>query len=391
MTGTAGLSNRLHQTHGRDLPSADSRSAIRDWRHMAAAGLYRTGLLRALKGFSKHYEIPVYEEAGGQLSRVRRAKYLVLGYHRVGAGGVPLFCNLPRSVFAAQMRYVRRHFRVLSVKEMSDELKSSESKGQAVVITFDDGYSGTFTEAFPVLQEYQIPATVYLTAGAIETGEISWYDRIFLGMARASEDLELWLDGPRTFRLRSYRERMEAATEAVMYLRSVSDDERQRWCENFARRFPLHPDEIRGSMMNWEQVRLMKQHGISFGAHTMTHPVTSRLTPESAKSEISMSKSLIEQRLDSEVDEFAFPFGKSRDCGAVDASVLKRLGFQTALTTIVGVNQTDSDPYRLRRLVIGDDPSLAMFAFNLHRLFFHSVDEELQRRTPECSAASEAR
>jgi peptidoglycan/xylan/chitin deacetylase (PgdA/CDA1 family) len=382
MTSSAELNTPPPPRDTRDVPCQEQRPSRRDWQHLAAKGLYRTGLLRALHGISRYCEIAIDETHASRLAKVRRAKYLVLGYHRVGVGGVPLFCNLSRSVFAEQMRYVRRHFRVLSMKQMADELSALRPKGQAVVVTFDDGYAGTFTEAFPVLQAYQIPATVYLTAGAIEEGEISWYDRIFLGMARANPNLELTLDRPRTFLLHSQAARIEAATEVVMYLRSIADDERRGWCDKFAEQLPLQASEVRGSMMSWNQVRAMKQNGISFGAHTMTHPVTSRLTPDAAADEISTSKRLIEQRLGSEVDEFAFPFGKARDCGAVSATALQCMGFRTALTTIIGINQHGSDPYRLRRLVIGDDTSLARFAFNLHHLFFRPVDEERSSLRP---------
>ena len=59
------------------------------------------------------------------------------------------------------------------------------AQDQSVVVTFDDGYLGTYTDAFPVLKEYGIPATVYLIAGSVESGELAWYDQIFLRFQRA--------------------------------------------------------------------------------------------------------------------------------------------------------------------------------------------------------------
>ena len=47
------------------------------------------------------------------------------------------------------------------------------------------------------------------------------------------------------------------------------------------------------------------------------------------------------------------------------------------MTTILGVNEPGHDRFRLRRMVQGDELSIAMFAYRLQRLFFRPVDEEL--------------
>jgi len=365
----------------------EKRLAV-DWRHVVIEGIYRSGLLRACHGLSRRYEWVDKNGRGGRFRNVREARYVILGYHRVGTEGAPLFSRLPGPVFARQMQYIRRHYRILSVRQMVEELRNPGDQGRAVVVTFDDGYLGTYTEAFPVLQDYQIPATVYLAAGAIENGDVPWYDRIFLQFRRAGSTLKLLLDRPRSFELRSDAARIEAATEIVMYLRSIPDEQRQDWCRRFDRMVPLAAGDLHGAMMSWEQVLRMRQSGVTFGAHTMTHPVASRLGPEELRKEVAESKRLIEQRLSSGVDEFAFPFGKPRDCGNAAATLLAELGFRTALTTIVGVNRPGADLFRLRRLVIGDDPSISMFAFKLHQLFFHPVDEELSLPIPTADRSS---
>ena len=134
---------------------------------------------------------------------------------------------------------------------------------------------------------------------------------------------------------------------------------------------------MHGSMMNWEQVREMRDAGISIGCHTMTHPVLSRLASDAVQREVAESKGLIENRLDSTVEDFAFPFGKSRDCGTIGSGLLSALGLRTAMTTILGINEPGTDRFRLRRMVQGNELSIAMFAWRLQRLFFHPVDEEL--------------
>jgi peptidoglycan/xylan/chitin deacetylase (PgdA/CDA1 family) len=348
-----------------------------DWRHMVAAGLYQSGLLRAFQAVSRHCEYASDNGGGEHFRRVRKPKYVVLGYHSVGTRGFPLYCRLPRRVFAGQMKYIRRHYRVLSLRQMVEELQNSSAQGQGVVVTFDDGYLGTYTDAFPVLKEYDIPATVYLTSGCVESGEVPWYDRIFLRFQRAPSEVAVSLGTKRTFRLTHFADRVDAATTAVLYLRTLPDEERQRWCDSFEKAIPVSPAELRGSMMNWEQVREMQRAGISIGCHTVSHPVLSRLGPDALQREVAESKCLIENRLDAMVEDFAFPFGKPRDCGTIGSKLLSALGLRTAMTTILGINEPGTDRFRLRRMVQGDELSIAMFAWRLQRLFFHPVDEEL--------------
>jgi len=348
-----------------------------DWRHVVAACLHRTGLLRAFQSVSRHCELAFDNGGSERFRRVRKAKYVVLGYHSVGADDFPLYCRLPKRVFAEQMRYIRRNYRVLSLRQMLEELENPGAQGQCVVVTFDDGYLGTYTDAFPVLKEYGIPATVYLIAGSVESGELAWYDRIFLQFQKAASDLTVPLDTESHFQLTDLRSRVDAATTVVSYLRTLPNEERQQWCESMEKAMPLRFGELRGSMMSWDHVREMRDAGICFGSHTMTHPAVSRLTPDDLRREVSDSKWLIENRLDVEVYDFAFPFGRPRDCGTIGAEVLSSLGLRSAMTTILGINEPTVDRFRLRRMVQGEDRSIAMFAYRLQRLFFRPSYEEL--------------
>jgi hypothetical protein len=69
------------------------------------------------------------------------------------------------------------------------------------------------------------------------------------------------------------------------------------------------------------------------------------------------------------VQHFAFPFGKSQECGESATAVLAAAGFASAATTEWGVNSVGSDPFKLRRVQTGEMESLPTFAFQLSRVF----------------------
>ena len=328
--------------------------------------------------------------AGSRLPRLRRSpapKFGILCYHRVGIGGVPLFSQLDPQVFEAQMRHLRKRYRLVSLAQMCRELQDSGPGEPALAITFDDGYRDLYTHAFPVLQKYKIPATVYLIGRCVETGETPWYDRIFVAFqAVPGAALELELDGPRRFELSNPAARARAAWEIVCYLRAIPDARRRACCAALERQIPPPREELKERMLNWEQVRRMHDGGVFFGAHTLTHPVVSQLEPGAWEEELASSKQLLESRLGSPVEDFAYPFGKPEHCGLAAEDFLRRCGYRSAVTTAEGCNTKGVSLYRLRRLQIGDSRSISSFAFNVGRLFL-----EVPSESPVDSAAAATR
>ena len=236
--------------------------------------------------------------------------------------------------------------------------------------------SGTYSEALPCSKGVWHPCHHLSCRRRIENGEVPWYDRLFLQLQRASSQMVLTIDDTVHMSMSAFASRVDAASSLVMYLRTLPDKERRSFCERLDQIIPLPPKDLCGWMMNWDQIREMSKAGIDFGCHTMTHPVLSRLTADAVQREVAESKSMVENRLDLDVHDFAFPFGKPKDCGSIGGNTLSNLGLGSAMTTIVGINESGDDRFRLRRVVQGNERSVAMFAYRLQRLFFHPIDEE---------------
>jgi len=353
------------------------------WRGLVVEGLHHSGILRVLERMTRSWEL---DKRGGVWPRLVRAsipRIAIFCYHRIGVGGIPLYSELPPAEFEAQMSHLRKHYRIISLDQVVSEIADPVTSEPSVAVTFDDGYRGLFTEAFPILQAYQIPATIYLTIAPIETGQVAWYDRIFFAMSIASGDsLELALDGPRRFSLSSTPARMRAAVEIISWLRGCTPARRKEFCAILENKVPLPHVELQDRMLTWDQVHTMHLAGISFGAHTMTHPVVSRLSPSELEWEILESKRILEKKLDSPVHHFAFPFGKRDECGDAASYVLMRGGYKSAVTTESGLNSVSTDPLRMRRFSIDESASLAMFAAQLNRCFLNHDLAEISSSLP---------
>ncbi len=342
-----------------------------------AASFFATGALHLLRRFEGTRQ--VVSSPGSSWPKIRRfagSKFGILCYHRVGTEGAPLFSRLDPQVFEAQMKYVRKRYRLVSLEQLCREIANGDPVEPSLAITFDDGYRDLYTHAFPVLRKYEIPATIYLIGRSMETGESPWYDRIFVALEHATgSSIEVEMDLIHQFALTSIAARRQAAWEIVCFLRTISDARRRNWCLAFEAIMKPPQDKLEGRMLDWNQVRSMQAAGISFGAHTMTHPSVAQVEAANLGKELKASRSLLEAGLDVPVEDFAYPFGKISDCLSANDDYLAQCGYRSAVTTIEGINSGGVNLFRLNRMQIGDDRSLSLFAFNLARMFFESVYE----------------
>jgi len=357
-----------------------ANGTAKNWKKPLASGLYRTGLLRMMGRASKGYEL---RRANSprliSLQKARTPKFAIFCYHRVGMGGVPLYSQLEPEVFEAQMRFLSENYRLVSLDTLHEELSNRRDTEPAIAITFDDGYRDVYTHAFPVLQRYGIPATIFVTAGVVEKGEVAWYDKIFLALHVApQEKLDLTLDKPRRFLLPTPEARLRVAEEINTWLRTVPDEQRKEFCSGVEKLIALPAEQLSNRMLTWEQIRTMHQGGVSFGAHTLSHPSVSRLSPAALDEELRGSKAIIEERLGAPVSHFAYPFGKLADYKNTEAAVA-RCGYRTASTTNWGVNTPGVNPYELFRVSVGEERHLPTFGLKCAQLFLSASAPEGQR------------
>ncbi|MFH0731633.1 MAG: glycosyltransferase [Candidatus Omnitrophota bacterium] len=92
----------------------------------------------------------------------------ILMYHRVSDNRPYDRLCVKVGEFRKQMEWLKEHFEVVGLKEVSSWAKK-------VVITFDDGYEDNYTNAFPILKEYNLPATVFVATESVgKEGFLSW-------------------------------------------------------------------------------------------------------------------------------------------------------------------------------------------------------------------------
>ena len=297
--------------------------------------------------------------------------FQILIYHRIDDNNDFFLDSMPTHVFENQMRYLSMHFNIYPLEEMIERMKAKDVPDNAIVITFDDGYRDVYTHALPILKKYSIPATIFLTTDAIDSRRILWHDMVFSAFKRTTAlSLKDFGHDTKTYSLTTSEARLFAEREVLQFLKSLDQQTRMSWISYLTDQLQVVGiKEMPSLMMTWNEIKLMHQEGISFGSHTHTHPILSKISSYEVYKEVHDSKQLIEAKLGIPANCFAYPNGKMDDFNETTKSLLKEAGYTCALTTIFGSNEYYQDCFELRRGTPWDD--------NLHqfgmRLCYHKL------------------
>jgi peptidoglycan/xylan/chitin deacetylase (PgdA/CDA1 family) len=117
----------------------------------------------------------------------------------------------------------------------------------------------------------------------------------------------------------------------------------------------------KGLFLEWDNVIEMSKNNIIFGAHTMSHPILSKISLKEVRKEILGSKGIIEKKIGKVVRHFAYPNGHKSDFDEGIINILKGDGFETAVTYIAGWNDKNSDPFRIRRMFVRYEDDIVIF------------------------------
>jgi peptidoglycan/xylan/chitin deacetylase (PgdA/CDA1 family) len=192
----------------------------------------------------------------GESARAMQTFLPILIFHSLDDLGSVI--SFPPPAFRSNMAKLHDSgYRTLSLLDAAERLRLGELfPSRSFVLTFDDGYASVYHQAFPVLEQYGMTATVFVTTGRSRP-------------SRLSE------------RLPSYEGR---------------------------------------TMLSWNQISELQRWGIDIGAHTCSHPDLVTLPTCEIQDEVSASKAVIEDTLGAKVYSFAYPYGRfdrrSRDIAA---------------------------------------------------------------------------
>ena len=293
------------------------------------------------------------------MTHKQQDRALILMYHRVaeleGETDLHTLKAVP-SRFEAHIRYLQRHYRIVSLPALLEQIVGGRlHSGGQVAITFDDGYADNYANAYPVLKKHGAAATIFLPTDYVDgAAGIFWWERLELLLRNASiEELELKLSPapPRLYQLSPEKCLLETFYALDETLIDMNPRDRDEFLDMLERKLGVESEGVHMAL-TWTQIREMSSQGVLFGSHTCSHASLHSLDVEELRDELKRSKREIELRIGRKVDTFAYPYGHPRSFNEMSKATLLKLGYTCACSTVPGFVDENSDVYALNRLMV---------------------------------------
>jgi peptidoglycan/xylan/chitin deacetylase (PgdA/CDA1 family) len=243
--------------------------------------------------------------------------------------------------FEDVLRALRRsRFDLVSLDEMHRRLVEGNTQRRFICITIDDGYRDSLQWAYPILQRHEAPFAIYVpTSFPDRLGEL-WWLALEAVVAR-NKRITLLIDGvERGFECASIADKRHVYDQLYGWVRSFkTEEELRKVVRDLSGRYQVDIAAFCEELcMNWEElVTLAENPLVTIGAHTVNHVMLAKVPERAARSEMEMSRAVIEASIGVRPEHLSYPVGDPTSAGPREFQIAAELGFKTAVTTRPGV------------------------------------------------------
>jgi peptidoglycan/xylan/chitin deacetylase (PgdA/CDA1 family) len=270
-------------------------------------------------------------------------------FHRIGSWQEtsfdPCVFSCDAENFEKYLFFIKNNFRVVSLDEINNIIeKKLPIKEKLALITFDDGYSDNYHNAFPLLKSLGLPATFFVTTSLIDSNLVPWWDEIawhVRQLANKTIKLTPWHNAltidkePSRQNIRNILQKIkvnpaliQSQLDELRVLTSVS----------------IPNNEMKNIFMTWQQLEEMVKNNMTIGAHSHTHKVFTCLSEDELNFELKESKRLIDLNLSQNIMCLSYPVGNSTTYNKSMYGTIASQGYKLAFSfsSIININLNEN-------------------------------------------------
>jgi peptidoglycan/xylan/chitin deacetylase (PgdA/CDA1 family) len=299
-----------------------------------------------------------------QLVRQLRSRFLggsiILGYHRLSEEARdPFSLSVSPQNFASHLNLIRTLATPISLSELVQRLREGNPPRRAVALTMDDGYADNLHQARPLLERYQIPATIFVVSGCL--GREFWWDelaRLVFTQGAFANGIRLAIAGQEVkWQIQADKD-IQAQQERLLQilywaLRPLPEPERQNIIKELRSKVGnVQVEECQHRALTPAELRTLADSPlIEIGSHTHTHPALALLTDTGQRYEIEYSQARLAEITGRAVTGFSFPNGSY---SAATQEILRSLAYTYACSSHQDTAHHAGQRYQLPRLWVPD-------------------------------------
>lgn len=276
----------------------------------------------------------------------------ILCYHRVSGyknnyfdPNYPLITSVKN--FRKQILKIKSKYKIVSLDEFIHHINSNSDE-YLVVITFDDGYSDNYDDLLPIVNELQIPVTIFVTTSFLSSEPFIWW-------------YELWSFIKKNEKIifNGKENSIKSKKQKIKFFNYISYKIINKKNNQNVNNLIDHIKNVevcrlsKSISLKIDQLKLLKQNPyISIGSHSVTHANLSLLNNLELKKELIQSKKKLEEIIEDKIDNFAFPFGTNNEITEREITETKKIGYQCSVTTLNEIIKKNTNLFSLPRIGI---------------------------------------
>jgi poly-beta-1,6-N-acetyl-D-glucosamine N-deacetylase len=200
-------------------------------------------------------------------------------------------------------------------------------KDQNILITFDDGCTTVYDNAFPVLRKYNVQAILFIITDLIDTDKPFWWD-----------ELKYYLP--------------EEGDKVIWEVKKWKNTDREQYLTRLRRESSKAP--LATKQLTSSQLLEMQEYGIVIGNHSHTHPMFDKCSEDEIRRELENSRLFFSKNQLTGFSFFAYPNG---NWNVLSESLLREYGVRFTFLFDHQINHK-FDSMRISRLSVNDTTPL---------------------------------
>lgn len=279
-------------------------------------------------------------------------------FHRVNPHRDKLWDPMSVELFDKCISYITKKYDVVQFEEFafSDEYRNNNMK--IATIMFDDGYKDNIDYAAPILKKYNVKASFYVVTECIDKNIPTWTHILeYLFQFTSIENIDMNFDflpqELRIHKLHGKGERLRYVRKLKPFLKTLPHEKRQFVLKKVIDTF--NDIEFPKLMMNWDDLRKLKEDGHYIGSHTVTHSMLGTMNNEyDITSELVLSGKRIEEQLGYFPLTISYPVGSYNK---TTKELAKKAGYKIGLAVKQNVhNPKKEDLFEVSRIELYNEP-----------------------------------
>ena len=279
--------------------------------------------------------------------------------HRVNPQRDKLWDPMSVELFDKCIRYISRKYEVIPFEELafSDTYKNNHKKKIATIM-FDDGYKDNIDFAAPILRKYNVKASFYVVTECIDKNIPPWTQILehlfqFTSVENIEMNFNFLPQALKTSNLNNQGERLNYVSKLKPFLKTLSHENRQSVLNRVIETY--NDIDFPKLMMDWDDLRKLKEEGHYIGSHTVTHCMLGTMNKENdIISELTLSGKRIQEQLGYFPLTISYPVGSFNK---TTKELSQKVGYKIGLAVKQNVhNPQKDDLFEVSRIELYNEP-----------------------------------